>query len=678
MEETFASFLSSTLKIPTKPMMAAQSKPDSRRNVKFAARILPALLVALFLVTGCSVNAANLTVDGAQKFQTIDGMGVNINVNSWNNGELKPALDFLVTTNGSTLFRVIRDPIDWVSSESQIPALHALTPSTLQEVYETAKMRDIWNTIGYLNKKGIGGRQIILNFMGWTPGWIGGSGSYGAASYITAGKEQEFATMIASLIYYGKKMKGLDFTYLSPVNEQDLVGSCLEGPCIAPAQYTTIVHDIADELNYMGITDVRFVLPDAASKSQIYISQIMTDSTVAGLTDHFTLHKYGSSPEYPESSYPGKNYWITETSEWCSTCDSGGTGPPDEWSFATHTTDIVLGDINNGFSAVLIWEAYDSFWYHHNAFSLWGLLAYNQNTGIYTPRTRAFAYAHFNHFIGPGDVVIRSSDSISDVPTTVAIHNATTGKIAIVGRNSGNSAAVINGRLSNLPAVNSLALYETSSSSSLSRKSDVAVLDGSFTAQVSANVIFTLTNQPVTFDPGSPTVYLNLNFSGTGAGTVTGNGVRNGAAVNFSANMAMNEEFDTGTTLNLHASPAEYSLFSGWSSACSGTQDCAIMMNSDKNVTATFTKDIAHSVRIGDSQIYFSTLQAAYDAAPAGSTIKAWGTDFTENLNAITNKSVVLKGGYNSTYTNNSGYTTLHGVLTIGTGSLTVENLEIR
>src|SRR5262249_30019998 len=63
--------------------------------------------------------AANLTIDGSQTFQTVGGMGVNINVNSWKNGELAPALNLLTaaagTGNGASLFRVIRDPMDWVA-----------------------------------------------------------------------------------------------------------------------------------------------------------------------------------------------------------------------------------------------------------------------------------------------------------------------------------------------------------------------------------------------------------------------------------------------------------------------------------------------------------------------------------------------------------------------------------
>ncbi len=540
-------------------MKAAPWGPDSRRHVKFAARILPTLIGAMFLVAGFSAHAANLTVDGAQRFQTIDGMGVNINVNSWNNGQLKPALDFLIATNGSTLFRVVRDPMDWVASESLIPDLHALTPNALQQVYETAKMQDIWNTIGYLNKKGIGGRQIILNFMGWTPRWIGGSGTFGAPSYITAGKEQAFATMVASLVYYGKKVKGLDFTYLSPLNDIDLSGSCTESPCVGTAQYTTIMHEIADELNQMGVTDMRFVGPDTAyiGSSVGCIAQMMADSTVAGLTDHFALHDFSGAPASPGTSYPGKNYWLTATSAGCSGCDGVGSGPPNEWSFATQTADVILGDINNGFPAVLVWEAYDSFWYHHNASTLWGLLAYNPVTGIYTPRKRAYAYTQFNRFIGPGDVVIGSGESTGSVPTTVAVFNATNGKIAIIGRNSGNSAITINGQLSNLPAVNTLALYETNLSADLSRKGDVPVSGGIFTAQISADAIFTLTNQPITFDLEPPTVAVNSPLNGAqvsgtfeagaSAFDVAGNVSAQSSAVSASTTTyAFDDEFNAG------------------------------------------------------------------------------------------------------------------------------------
>ena len=78
----------------------------------------------------------NLVVDVASVKQTVDGMGVNINANRWNNGELKLALDSLINANGSSVFQVIRDPMTWVTSESLVPALHSLDPAALRSVYE--------------------------------------------------------------------------------------------------------------------------------------------------------------------------------------------------------------------------------------------------------------------------------------------------------------------------------------------------------------------------------------------------------------------------------------------------------------------------------------------------------------------------------------------------------------
>ena len=83
-----------------------------------------------------------------------------------------------------------------------------------------------------------------------------------------------------------------------------------------------------------------------------------------------------------------------------------------------------------------------------------------------------------------------------------------------------------------------------------------------------------------------------------------------------------------------------------------------------------------HMVLIGTSS-YCPTHHAAYDYAAPGSELKVWGTDFTENLSAAINKSVTMKGGYDSGYITNSGQTNLHGILTIGAGQLTVENLVV-
>jgi O-glycosyl hydrolase len=435
---------------------------------------------------------ANLVVDVAKRQQTIDGMGVNINVNSWKNGQLTPALDALIDINGSSAFRVIRDPMTWVGSESLIPALHKLDLPTLQSVYETPAMQDLWNTIGYLNKKGILGKQIILNFMGWTPIWLGGSGVYGQPSHITAGKEQSFATMVASLVYYGRTVKGLNFTYLSPLNEEDW--DCKEGPCASASQYAVLMMDLATELNAMGLTDVRFIAPETAGDPSAYIASIQSDNTVFAMTDHLTFHAYGGSRS-PGQSHSQKNYWVTETGAECSSCDYSGTPSQGEWAFASQTNDAILDDLANGISSVLIYDGYDSFYYHHNAYGFWGLLAYDQANGLYSPRKRFYVNSQINRFITPGAQMVSLSDSVSGLDHAVAFYNLTTQKVTIVGHNSASSPTTISGQINSLPlAVTSMNVYETNIHLNFQQGSAVPVAGGIFQLTVPADTFFSLSN----------------------------------------------------------------------------------------------------------------------------------------------------------------------------------------
>jgi parallel beta-helix repeat protein len=164
---------------------------------------------------------------------------------------------------------------------------------------------------------------------------------------------------------------------------------------------------------------------------------------------------------------------------------------------------------------------------------------------------------------------------------------------------------------------------------------------------------------------------LTVTLTGSGGGTVgsTPAGIACGAECTH--------QFDYGDQVTLRAEPA-YSTFAGWSGDCSGTGDCRLAMVGVRNVIANFSKDTEHQARIGDTESYFPTLQAAYDSAPSGGTIKAWGTEFKEDLDCDHEKGVIIEGGYDTGYNNNVGFTLLNGTLTVSAGSLIVENLLIR
>lgn len=79
---------------------------------------------------------------------------------------------------------------------------------------------------------------------------------------------------------------------------------------------------------------------------------------------------------------------------------------------------------------------------------------------------------------------------------------------------------------------------------------------------------------------------LTVSVAGSGAGTVTGQGI--------ACPGDCSQSYLKDAAVALTAAPASGSHFAGWSGACSGTSaTCDLTMNAGKSVTATFTADSA-------------------------------------------------------------------------------------
>ena len=65
--------------------------------------------VALMMLSSSYTTAQNTTVNGKITYQTIHGLGVNINPQSWNvnSDSVKKVIDSLVTGLGCTSFRLM-------------------------------------------------------------------------------------------------------------------------------------------------------------------------------------------------------------------------------------------------------------------------------------------------------------------------------------------------------------------------------------------------------------------------------------------------------------------------------------------------------------------------------------------------------------------------------------------
>ena len=132
------------------------------------------------------------------------------------------------------------------------------------------------------------------------------------------------------------------------------------------------------------------------------------------------------------------------------------------------------------------------------------------------------------------------------------------------------------------------------------------------------------------------------------------------------------------TVFRLLATSDTGSLFAGWfGGVCSGSGDCPITLTSKITVTASFAAQ--PPIRLpGAPTVFYSLVSLAYDAANSGALIQAREVELAENLLFASDKAVILKGGYTTSFTTQPGMTTVKGTLTIRNGALVVDRVEIR
>jgi hypothetical protein len=419
-----------------------------------------------------------LTIDGNQRFQTIDGFGVSANSASWNNGELRPAIDRLVDEGGSTIWRVIIDMADWeAQNDDANPANFNWT--YYNTIYSSPKFEELWATLAYLNQKGITS-TLMLNFMGIGPTWMGGPD-------LPTAMEDEWVETVASAAYYARNNRNIQFGLFAPNNESDWDG--IEGIRMDRWQHARVMRKLAQRLDAIGLGDLRLVGPDTAAVSSgvnDYLPSLMDEPAVMAKLDHFAFHNYagdsgGAANAIRNSAYPSKNFWITEVSN--------------IWDALTH--------MSQGPSAILVWDGYDSV-YNHAILAGRGsnppndvgngpaLLSYSTSTRTYSARKPFYEFAQLFKFVPAGSVRVAAVESSSNV-TIYAFHHAVTGRVTLVGRNAGTSNVTFSGTLSNLPVVTSFERYQTTTSVNMQRGTDVPVSNGTFSFVASANSVFTLT-----------------------------------------------------------------------------------------------------------------------------------------------------------------------------------------
>jgi len=180
----------------------------------------------------------------------------------------------------------------------------------------------------------------------------------------------------------------------------------------------------------------------------------------------------------------------------------------------------------------------------------------------------------------------------------------------------------------------------------------------------------------------SLTLTVVSDTAGKGGGSVHGDGdiACSGLGSNISG-MSGNcqADFTSGTNATLLQTPDNNSTWATWSGSvpiCGTGQNCTVLMDGNKNVTATFP--YSSMAKVNSTNQGYESLNLSYVNAGPVDTIYGRAVTFTENFTLSSSKAVTLLGGRDAWFMPLNAWTGLQGILTIQNGSLAVERLAIR
>jgi len=450
----------------------------------------------MILLVACS-TAQNVSISGKKTFQTIRSLGVNANPQSWeiNPTAVRSVIDQLVDSMGCTSFRLMFDDCDWESvNDNDDP--HVYNWHYYDSLYSTPRFAGIWDMMRYLNSKGI--TDIALSPDGAAPAWMG-------STQLSAGKESEYAEMISSMVYYAarKLQPAVSFTTISPINESTCGGG--EGVQTTPAQFGELYKEVASHLIADSLTEISIVGPDDCGGWLANVHAMLGNAVTMSKVKYFGQHSYGNTTEKAKelittikhSAYPDREAFMTELNEVCKDCDGGVYNKDYNFTaYAAPAYQYILQHLNEGITAVQLWEAYDSRYHHPNRYltwSMWGVFAINDTThpDVYTPRPHFSVLKHLYRFVKPGYKRIDVSTTLNNIILS-GFSDSATQTLVLTGINNSGKVQQVKGMLQHLPACDALEYYYSDAAHLFVKGKVVNVKGQLFGLSVPPNTVFTL------------------------------------------------------------------------------------------------------------------------------------------------------------------------------------------
>ncbi len=461
-------------------------------------------ILSLLAVCSLSPNArpqaaggsARITLKPAERFQHIDGFGVNY-TGPYFRDDQKQMFDMLIKDLGATMFRVVPYLVysDWeVKNDNDDP--NVMNWEYYNDRYSTPIFEATWNGLRFLNSRGI---RPVIGLMGPVPEWMLDDKWTAPKHKVcqTDSKQfplkpamyDEFAEMVVSMVMYARTTARIDFDYFSPFNETDCYPP--EGPRVDPEEAPKVLSAVARRLKKEGLGDIKLTPADQAVITTDYIGPILRDPELMKQVGALTLHTYGENSVGPHvervknSNYAHVPVWLTEYGD---LDDLDKTAENDWKKYSLASNRRALTALNQGASALFFFNAFDDYEECARRLTFYGL--FRSAGHVYTPKKRYYATRQLYHFVPPGSQRIGVT---ADVPglTLSAFDDGSTGALIVVGVKEGGPKH-LELMLPREKAIDAWELYVTSRSTNCVKVGAVAAVDGLAKFDLPDEAVFTL------------------------------------------------------------------------------------------------------------------------------------------------------------------------------------------
>ncbi|HEY5181180.1 MAG TPA: discoidin domain-containing protein [Dermatophilaceae bacterium] len=397
------------------------------------------------LTAAVDAGMPTVTVDGTERYQTMDGFGASLTESAASVLAALPAaqrsqvisslfsptsgagLSFLRQPMGASDFALGNYTYDDMPAGQTDPALGHFSIN-----------RDTALVLPQLRQALAANPAISIMATPFSPpAWMrtGGSVLGGGGTLRPAAYDAYAAYFVKFLQGYAST--GVPVGAVTVQNEPEYAPPGYPGMLLSAMDEAAFIPHLATALRVAGL-NTKIVAFDHNWDLSSYAESVLGDSTAGPLVDGTAFHCYGgdvSAQGAVHNAYPGKNIYFTEC--------SGGDWSPDfaaNLNWATH--NLVIGATRNWAKTVATWNlALDT---NHGptnggCMDCTGLITVNTATGAVTYNDSYYALGQIAKVVHPGAVRIASTSDPNGVET-VAFQNRN-GSYALVTHNTTGSAA---------------------------------------------------------------------------------------------------------------------------------------------------------------------------------------------------------------------------------------------